>query len=504
MPYELRGNCVHKVGDSKPLKCYDNHADALAYLRALEANVTDANKAFRGKLTQAETNYVPLSAVKNKACANCRWFMNDGCFIIDSYEPEPVIATGYCDRWEATPEPAPDPIDELAEALTEAIGQSGDMVASTLVSVLPTPPVADMSKSTAKTFKQRLSDLLKELRPKSAIEKAAKQSFFIFKDAAGQPHWHAIYTNNFEDREAEILTEKAHDKFIARLDMGLVPMPTLQAWHTPGSDHGVATCIWRDGHMVHAVGDFMDNDLAKAAIPYYEKQARHLKMSHMFETPSWAFDGKHYEDYNTVEITTLPPDAAANPYTSFEELLSMKERSAEKTAYLEALFGKDNLAKIDAASDDINKGLEAAKVTFKEFTDVTTPTATPAKTLDINTEKGLAEAYGDLVLQVADLTQALTAAGKAIAYKDKQHTEALATMKKTWDDETALWQQALDDVRKQVNLPVERPSQSEATVIKKGDPLKAQELQPDLNGSDPVAAWFGAKTKPMTALGGAS
>ncbi len=36
MPYELRGNCVHKKEDDKPLKCYDNHADAVAYLRALE------------------------------------------------------------------------------------------------------------------------------------------------------------------------------------------------------------------------------------------------------------------------------------------------------------------------------------------------------------------------------------------------------------------------------------------------------------------------------------
>ena len=37
MPYSLRGDCVYK-GDTK-LKCYDNHADALAYFRALKINV---------------------------------------------------------------------------------------------------------------------------------------------------------------------------------------------------------------------------------------------------------------------------------------------------------------------------------------------------------------------------------------------------------------------------------------------------------------------------------
>jgi len=40
MPYSLRGDCVYK-GDKK-LKCYDNHADALAYFRALQANVKDS------------------------------------------------------------------------------------------------------------------------------------------------------------------------------------------------------------------------------------------------------------------------------------------------------------------------------------------------------------------------------------------------------------------------------------------------------------------------------
>ena len=39
MPYTLEGNCVKKAG--KTLKCYDNHKDALAYFRALQANVHD-------------------------------------------------------------------------------------------------------------------------------------------------------------------------------------------------------------------------------------------------------------------------------------------------------------------------------------------------------------------------------------------------------------------------------------------------------------------------------
>lgn len=449
-------------------------------------------KAFTGKLTQAEVGYVPLSpSIKNAACANCRWFMNDGCFIVDSYDPQPIIATGWCNRHEDDPvvEEA-DPVEELAEAIIELVPSM----------------TYEMSKPPHKTFKQRLQDLLNDLRPRATPK--AQQSFFIFKDQNGKPHWHAIYTNNFVDRMDEILTESAHDKFIGRLDMGLVPMPTLQAWHTPGSDHGVATCIWRDGHMVHAVGDFMDNDLAKEAIPYYEKNAWRLKMSHAFTTPSWAFDGTHYEDYNTIEITTLPPGAEANPYTTFEELLSMKERSPEKTKFLEDLFGKDNLAKIDASSEDINKGLEAARVTYKEFTDVTTPTTKPPVTTS-DTEKGLAAAYTELVEQVNELVGHLNAAGKAIAFKDEQHKKEiaavrseLATAKKQWDDETAAWQKAWDMLAAQVNLPIERSAHANATTITKDGTLKAQELDPGLNETG-EAGFFGAKLKPAVVLGGA-
>lgn len=40
MPYELKGNCVHKVGDPKPIKCHPNKAAAMKHMAALALNVT--------------------------------------------------------------------------------------------------------------------------------------------------------------------------------------------------------------------------------------------------------------------------------------------------------------------------------------------------------------------------------------------------------------------------------------------------------------------------------
>lgn len=44
MPYSIRGNCVYK-GETQ-LKCYDTHEEALAYFRALKANVEDSIHQF--------------------------------------------------------------------------------------------------------------------------------------------------------------------------------------------------------------------------------------------------------------------------------------------------------------------------------------------------------------------------------------------------------------------------------------------------------------------------
>lgn len=55
MPYSIKGNCVYR-GD-KELKCYDNHEDAVAYFRALQANVKDSLHEF--------SMYISKSSISN-------------------------------------------------------------------------------------------------------------------------------------------------------------------------------------------------------------------------------------------------------------------------------------------------------------------------------------------------------------------------------------------------------------------------------------------------------
>jgi hypothetical protein len=268
--------------------------------------------------------------------------------------------------------------------------------------------------------------------------------------------------------EGEILTAKAHDNYIARLDMGLVPMPVLMAWHTPGSEHGEADAVWRNEHFVHAIGHFDDTPQAEKAIAYYRKNAGKLKMSHGFTAPEWAFDGKHYEDYNTIEITTLPPYAAANPYTSFEELMTMqKTMSEDKLRYLEAVVGKDKAAEIVAADERRGKALEEMKVAYKDYANLAPDEGDAEDDGDDESRKALSAVYGDLATGMNELVGLVALQAKALEAKDA----AIKSLETKFDTETAAWQKELDALRTVVNMPPRRASQDTSTVKKDSDNL---------------------------------
>lgn len=448
---------------------------------------TQAKKAFQGPLSQAEVNYIPLTKTLDKACANCRW---DGCFIVASDSPgnpEPILATGYCDRHELNPAPEP----SITEQVIEAVGEAAvDALMGVQDSIMMLAPY----KENKKTLFQRFTDLFKSA-PKLA------DSFTLFKDANGVTRWHSVHTNNYEDLEGEILTEKAHDNYIARLDMGLVPMPVLQAWHTPGSEHGVADVVWRNDHFIHAIGHFYDNEFGQKALKFYEKNAKNLKMSHGFTVPDWAFDGKHYSDYNTIEITTLPAFAAANPYTSFEELKTMVN-SPEKEKYLKEMLGEDGYTKLQQTDAAKAKALETLQVQYKDHANVQPPapvsTPAPAQGNLSEREKALAEAYTELMEGQNQLVELMGLNAKALEGQkaiNKQMQDQITALDQKHEKETAAFNEVLQAIYEQLNMPIERPSQSKQTHFDKDtNPLGLGDKLPT-GGANGVIAYFGGKEK---------
>jgi hypothetical protein len=371
-----------------------------------------------------------------------------------------------------TPTPSPD-----EEEPTEEPKPEQEPVAEPVAALEP----AEV-KSTRKSFVQRLKDLLTPA-PKD-------EAFSVVKGLDGKWHWHAIHTNNFKDLEDEILTESAHDAYIARVDMGIVPMPVLQGWHTEGTEHGEADLIWRNGHFVHSFGHFYETPTAEKAIAYYRKNAGKLKLSHGFTSSQKDFDGKHYHDYNTFEISVLPPYAAANPYTTFEEIVSMnKAMSDEKRRFLSALVGDDKVTEIEAKDDQRAKALEERRIEFKDLSNVT-----PAE--DKPEAEATVKALGELYLEsIEGQNETITMLGTVVkTLKDDReaNTKEIAGLKALIESMNAKHLKEINELRTLLNQPPRRASADEDTLLtdKEREVLKDKTPQ-----DDPLAKFIGVPLK---------
>lgn len=212
-----------------------------------------------------------------------------------------------------------------------------------------------------------------------------EQELFVGFKALGGGYFLMDFTNNFQDRHQEILTQKAHDAYIARLDSKLVPMPVLDHWHMDGSEHGKVHWVGRAGHKVFAVGRFDDTPMGRAAEKHYQRNPGKYKVSQKFLYPRWARDedGTIHE-YNAYKISTLPDGTEANPFTGFVSIEEDKlmPLSKEKKDSLRALFGSDEgayqqaLKQVEAMEAQGEKVAQLG-VKYKEFADVTPAAPTP-------------------------------------------------------------------------------------------------------------------------------
>lgn len=320
------------------------------------------NKAYQGMLMQPEVNYVPMSSLLGKGCASCRWFhaagdeMNNSphCHLVESW-PEPILATGYCDRHEV-----------LVPRILD--------VSNPLPVVIVEPPVSmeDSAEMALPTTRRGLKELILNIF-KGTPQPQPEQAFTTFKGQDGKWYWMARHTGKYVDREDEIIADHAHEEFVTRVQKGLVPMPELWTWHKKGTSHGVADFVWKSGGFVRAIGHFTGSkEQIERAVAYYQKMGDKIKLSHMFKYPKRGKKGKVYHAYNTVEITTLPDGAEAFPYTTFEGLGNMPF-TKEQEDQIRAIGGDEMWQRAQAAdSKDLadTKTNDAAGIASKTTKDV--------------------------------------------------------------------------------------------------------------------------------------
>lgn len=283
-------------------------------------------------LMQDEVNYGAANGQVGKACSTCRWFCAAGdmgeahCHLVMDM-PAPITPNGLCDRWESVPqmnnEPAPIPVTIVEPT-------------DNMEMALPTnrKGLVEVIRETVQKF----------LNPDPPEEPA----FSVYKGLDGKKYWLARHTGKFKDREGEIITDKAHEEYVARVQSGKVPMPELWVWHKKGTRHGQADVVWKSGGFTLAFGHFDDTPEADHAFRFYQNNSGKIKLSHMFHYPKQAKQNGVYHAYNTVEITTLPDGAEAFPYTSFEEFKPMALNDKDRE-FIKGVGGDAMLERVDAA-----------------------------------------------------------------------------------------------------------------------------------------------------------
>lgn len=319
---------------------------------------TDQDKAYVGLISQQEAQYVPLSAVSGQACANCRWFKEWGnyCHLVEDY-PQPILATGWSNRWEALPQPIVLEVEPIPVILVDS---------PVPVQIQIEEMALEVPKNLVKRAKEFLQTLVKSTAP---TEPPPQPAFAVFKAANGKKAWIARYTGKWIDREGEIIADAAQDAYVARVQSGKVSPPELWMWHNKATKHGQAVTVWRSGGFTLAAGYFDDTPAGNKAFDYYQQNQGKIKLSHMFHYPVQTKIGGVYHELNTIEVTTLPDGAEAFPYTSFQEIQAMTLPDVAQTMIRDAL-GEDTLTAALAADKQAvadGQKLDAAGIASKNL-----------------------------------------------------------------------------------------------------------------------------------------
>lgn len=338
------------------------------------------------RIPQDKANYNALGGSDTQACVNCNWFMSpNGCMLVDSY-PMPISPTGKSDFWLArlTNEPEPMPVRIIpAMGDKDSEDKSGLDILESLKGFVGIKAVAHTHalnhvhrhhSGTLHTHAHIHAEDKDDHDTHPSLDEQKDYSpFAIFKDVDGRWRWVAITSNNFRDKDAEIIEESAHLEYVAYADEHN-DYGEAWLWHTPGT-------AWGDADFV----DYVDGFLIKIGTVRegYEDVAERLSkesnlgVSHGFYSK---YSGKDIISwYRDIEMSPLPLEVAANPWTGITLLKKEAEMgfSDAKKAWLEKMLGPERVESLSGDVKALGDALITAGVDYKEIPE-DEPIETPA------------------------------------------------------------------------------------------------------------------------------
>lgn len=502
MPYPIKNEggkfCVNG-------KCYDSRDKALAYQRALYANVPDAKKKEMEDLLIVEgskcwddwdddywygnipkstgmllapddprVEYDPLGGTRTKACANCAWFLagEDACQLVSG----PILPTGLSGLWLEKTKYEQPPIkvevvnkENVSPVLAQAfLAQVKEMVLKITSGKRDdaedkTDNGSDEADETDKGKKKKKFPFQKDEKEQSPLESG-------FKNLPDHK-WVAWYTNNFQDKQTEIFPEQAHDRFISWIDSKELPMPELWFWHVPARA-GQAEWIGRVDHIMMAVGSYDDTPIGRSMESHMTAHSKEYQTSHGYLFPSIGKKDGVYNIYATFEISPLPIGRESNPWTTFEEVKEMPIRP-DKVQALERVLGKDLAAIYVKEAENRSAEIEKMGIQFKEVTD--------GALVDIDARSAVKE--------VADSQTQISNGMKELSTKFDQILNGIKGMQETEKTRDKKVDDLYVAVKEAFSLQAS-PRVANTTAIPEDNPLLVELKKKQLDGSAPQLGFF--------------
>lgn len=207
-----------------------------------------------------------------------------------------------------------------------------------------------------------------------------KGSVHIQKDKSGQ--WRAILwpSNNFIDDDQDILSEQAHIEYVEWVNENMDVAPVFMTKHIAGTlrKNKIDFVGYESGFLIMSA----PLEEHEAAGLFRTQALVDIGLSH--GSLGWRNNGddRIVEKYRMVEVSDLPLDTAANPFTDLETL--QKEASMDTKQYLTSILGSEEEAqKYLTKMENKQAALRAKGIEEKEKSEPTPPA--PGTTVVVTT-----------------------------------------------------------------------------------------------------------------------
>ena len=202
------------------------------------------------------------------------------------------------------------------------------------------------------------------------IERASKitgkpelSKFYTIKGTDGKDYWASLSSGSFQDREKEIISNKAIDYGVEHGDK-TGQRGELRIYHYPNSRVGECTFQMRVGNFLVEAGTWDETPRAQKAKEWVGENDTGVSEGFFYNPKK--FKNKVYEDEVIFfERSILKKEHASFPWSSIENITRRIKEMSHKKDLIEMIGEEEAKAILDGAEEQ-TKALEAMGVAFKE------------------------------------------------------------------------------------------------------------------------------------------